>query len=91
MKDKLVSLNYDTGRIEEAPNCNNITCVPPKCLCKRVEVPTFVYWNPGGVAISNDTLIRTLCYNPHKAMDGTDIFLNMKNMKNIQLYVYDRM
>ena len=85
MKDTLVSLNYDTGRIEEAPNCNNITCVPPKCLCKRVDVPTFVYWNPNGVAMSNDAFIRTLCYNPHKAIDGTDIFLNMKNMKKIQL------
>ena len=58
---------------------------------KRVDVPTFVYWNPNGVAMSNDALIRKLCYNPHKAMDGTDIFLNMKNMKKIQLYVYDRM
>ena len=73
MDDELFSMNSDTGRMEVAPHCN-MTCLPPKCMCHRFVFPRFVYWNPNGAGISNDKYIRTLCYNPHKAMDGTDMF-----------------
>ena len=73
MDDELFRLP-DDGMSEVAPNCNNVTCVPPECICHRFTFPRFVYWNPNGVAKSNDKYIRTLCYNPHKAMDGTDMF-----------------
>ena len=32
--------------------------------------PRFVYWNPNGVALSNDPSFRTICYNPDKPIDG---------------------
>ena len=35
------------------------------------QVPRFVYWNPNGIAISNDIRIRTVCYNPPNSYDGT--------------------
>ena len=35
-----------------------------------VERPKLMYWNPNGIAISNDPKFRTVCYNPHKAMEG---------------------
>ena len=75
MDDRLSSMDFDTGRIEVDPHCNDKTCLGKMtCTClKPGTLPRFVYWNPNGVAISNDRFIRTICYNPHKAMDGTDM------------------
>ena len=84
MDDELFSMNSDTGGMEVAPNCN-MTCQPPNCMCHRFVFPRFVYWNPNGAAISNDKYIRTLCYNPHKAMAGINMlskyqkYLNARN------------
>ena len=81
MEDELLSMNSDTGGMEVAPNCN-MTCLPPKCMCHRFVFPRFVYWNPNGVAISNDKYIRTLCYNPHKDMDGTNMLSKYQKHQN---------
>ena len=77
MDDRVLREDFNTGRIEVDPRCNEITCLQTiTCRClKPGSIPRFVYWNPNGVAISNDKFIRTVCYNPHKAMDGTDMFL----------------
>ena len=94
MNDKSFRMNYNTGKIELAPNCNSTTCLPPMCLCldsAGVKLPHFMYWNPNGFAISNDESIRTLCYNPHKAPDGTEFLPNIKNIKNHFSYIHDRM
>ena len=85
MNDKSFRMNYNTGKIEVAPNCNSTTCLPPMCLCldsAGLKLPHFMYWNPNGVAISNDESIRTLCYNPHKAPDGTEFLPNIKIINN---------
>ena len=75
MDDKLLSINWGTERVKVDPNCDDMKCHQNDCTCLRPgSIPRFVYWNPNGVAISNDKLIRTICYNPHKAMDGTDMF-----------------
>ena len=43
------------------------------------QVPRFVYWNPNGIAISNDIRIRTVCYNPPNSYDGkTNLFRNSR-------------
>ena len=90
MDDRLLRQDIDTGRIAVDPNCNNMACHEKMtCICLNPgSIPRFVYWNPNGVAISNDKLIRTICYNPHKAMDGTDIFSKYQKyqkFKNITL------
>ena len=42
-------------------------------------VPRFVYWNPKGIAISNDPFYKTICYHPNKTIDGKfNLFLNIR-------------
>ena len=84
MDDKLLSINWGTERVKVDPNCDDVKCHQNDCTCLRPgSIPRFVYWNPNGVATSNDKLIRTICYNPHKAIDGTDMFLSIKNIKKL--------
>ena len=53
MDDRLSSMDFDTGRIEVDPHCNDKTCLGKMtCTClKPGTLPRFVYWNPNGVAI----------------------------------------
>ena len=39
----------------------NGTDLPFGCISDRVSNKHYVYWNPGGTAISNDPNIRTIC------------------------------
>ena len=58
--------------------------LPKGCVLEilNFEVPYLMYWNPNGIAISNDFSIRTVCYDPRKAVDGTNSFLKIVDVSN---------
>ena len=58
--------------------------LPKGCVLEilNFETPYLMYWNPNGIAISNDFSIRAVCYNPHKAVDGTNFFLKIVDVSN---------
>ena len=86
MDDKLLSINWGTERVKVDPNCDDMKCHQNDCTCLRPgSIPRFVYWNPNGVAISNDKFIRTICYNPHKAIDGTDMFFEYQKYQKAEI------
>ena len=63
-------LEMATG-VSLPPICNWEPCPP--------QIPRFVYWNPKGVAISNDPSFKTICYHPNKTIDGKlNLFLNIR-------------
>ena len=79
--DVLTTVHWNNGTRDVTSGCNATICTPctpppciPDCECRIIKAPGFVYWNPTGVAISNDRSVREICYHPHKAMTGTDIF-----------------
>ena len=40
---------------------------------ENISVPKdirYIYWNPLGVALSNDNSIREVCYDPKRRFDG---------------------
>ena len=88
MDDKLLSINWGTERVKVDPNCDDMKCHQNDCTCLRPgSIPRFVYWNPNGVATSNDKLIRTICYNPHKAIDGTDMFFEYQKYQKAEIII----